>query len=147
MSFNQHIESRKEYSRLCDCGVDHDVKLIQGLFHYVESSHVAFCVALIEHQNEKHIWVALITGEWPNTGQQDCYVCAHIWSDVNKNRIMRIEDATDSPFDAKDIFDCYAVTRDQVLAVQGGKEWVIDTYLNLFKLDNEIGAYIDQDDA
>ena len=46
------------------------------------------------------------------------------------------------PFISEDIFDCYKVTREQVLAVEGAKEWFIETYLELFKTDDEIGNYL-----
>ena len=142
MQFTPYIKSRKEYLRNCACGVDHQIKIIRGMFHYSDSSHTAFCVALIENQNERHIWVSFITGEWPGTNKPDCFVTSHIWSDT-ENRVMKIENSAISPFTAEDTFDSYPVTRDQVLAQEGAKEWFIKTYLELFEIDTEIGGYIE----
>ncbi|MCP4628953.1 MAG: hypothetical protein GY850_36415 [bacterium] len=142
MEFEPYIENRSELFRKCNCGEDHDIKIIQGLFYYSEQDYVAFSVALIEHSNEKHIWVSFITGEWPDTNEPDCYVTAHIWSD-KENRIMQITDSVKSPFGVKEIFECYPVTREQVIAVDGAKDWFINTYLQLFQVDHEIGNFIE----
>ena len=113
------------------------------MFHYSEENKVGATVALIEHQNERHVWISFITGEWPKTGHEDCYVTSHIWSN-EEGRIMRIEDSSSSPFTSDEIYDCYPVTRDQVLAQEGAKDWFIRTYLALFECDNEIQSYIEQ---
>ncbi|MBI3777285.1 MAG: hypothetical protein HY273_17390 [Gammaproteobacteria bacterium] len=141
MEFQPYIDSRKSNHRRCNCGRDHTIKIIHGMFYYAESNHVAFCVALVEHSDEKHIWVAFITGEWPGTNAADCFVTSHIWSNT-EDRIMKVEDGTTSPFEKDEIFDCYPVTREQVLAVDGAKDWFINTYLKLFEIDNEIGNFI-----
>jgi len=141
MSFEPSIENRKESYRPCDCGRDHDMKIIRGIFNYAESSNVIFCVGLIEHQDDRHVWVSFITGEWPGTGQQDCFVTSHIWL-TPENRIMKIKDSSSSPFNNDETFDCYPVTREQVFAQDGAKDWFIATYLSLFEHDNEIGEYL-----
>ena len=143
MSFHPYIENRSESFRKCDCGKDHDIKIINGMFYYIESNYVAFCVALIEHSKERHVWVSFITGEWPETNHEDCYVTSHIWSNP-EGRIMLIEDSSSSPFSEKDICESYPVTREQVLAQEGAKEWFIETYLSLFEVDEEIGEYIEE---
>ncbi len=142
MKFKQYIKNRKESFRQCNCGEDHLIRIIQGMFHYAEDNNVAFCVALIDHQNEKHVWVSFITGEWPNTNHKDCYVSSHIWSN-EEDRIMKIKDSSSSPFKSEDVFDCFPVSREQVLAVDGAKEWFITTYLDLFAIDKEIGGFIE----
>ncbi len=141
MCFVPYIESRKERFRACNCGEDHDIRIIRGIYHYAEDKHTIFCVGLLEHKGERHIWVSFITGEWPDTNEQDCYITSHIWS-TSEGRIMKIENSESSPFESSDVFDCYPVTRDQILAVDGAKGWFIDTYLSLFKCDDEIGGYI-----
>jgi hypothetical protein len=117
------------------------MKIIRGMYHYSEQSYTGFCVGLIEHHQEKHVWVSFITGEWPGTEQEDCYVTAHVWL-TPENRIMRIEDSSSSPFEAEEVFECYPVTRDQVMAVEGAKDWFLNTYLKLFESDKEIGGYL-----
>jgi hypothetical protein len=146
MSFVPYIEKRKELFRPCNCGRDHDLKIIRGVFHYSDTNHTVFCVGLIEHHRDQHVWVSFITGEWPNTQEADCYVTSHIWSSA-EGRIMKIEDSSSSPFEAEDVFECYPVTREQVLAVAGAKEWFIKTYLALFECDSEIGKYISNENA
>jgi len=143
MEFRPYIENRNETLRKCNCGEDHQIKIISGMFHYSEENHVGAKIALIEHNNEKHIWISFITGEWPNTGHEDCYVTSHIWSD-DEGRIMRIEDSSSSPFTNNEIYDCYPVTREQVLAQEGAKDWFIKTYLALFEGDEEVQRYIEQ---
>jgi hypothetical protein len=140
------IENRKEYYRKCKCGRDHENKFIRGMFKYSDEDETAFCLAMLEHQNERHIWLSFITGEWPNTNQEDCAVTCHIYTN-EKGRVFTIQNGEDSPFSNDDIFDCYQVTREQVLAVNGAKEWFIDTYLSLFKTDEEIGNYLVAENA
>ena len=135
------IERRKEYYRLCKCGRDHENKFIRGVFKYAEDSETIFCAALLEHHNERHVWLSFITGEWPNTEEEDCAVTCHIYTN-DKGQVFLVQNGEDSPFLSTDVLDCYQVTRDQVLAVDGAKEWFIDTYLSLFKTDTEIGNYL-----
>ena len=141
MSFEPNIENRKEYFRNCKCGREHENKFIRGMFNYSEEGQTIFCAALFEHSSEKHIWLTFLTGEWPDTGQEDCAVTCHIYLS-EKGRHFSIVSGEDSPFEADDIFECYQVTRDQVLAVEGAKDWFIETYLSLFKYENEIGTYL-----
>jgi hypothetical protein len=141
MAFEPYIEDRSEHYRQCNCGIDHQIKIIQGMFYYSEKNHVGFCVALINHSEEKHVWISFITGEWPGTKEEDCFVTSHIWSN-SEGRTMKIADGTSSPFDSDEVFDCYPVTRDQVMAVEGAKNWLINTYLTLFEVDQEIGNFL-----
>lgn len=142
MTFKPNIEKRKEHSSPCSCGRDHDMKIIRGIFNYAEGSNTVFCAALIEHHRERHVWISFITGEWPGTNQEACYVTSHVWQTPD-DQIMRIEDSSNSPFDAEDVFDCYPVSRDQVMVQSGAKEWFINTYLALFECDPEVGNYLD----
>tara|TARA_Y100000034_G_scaffold130534_1_gene189227 strand:+ start:26 stop:457 length:432 start_codon:yes stop_codon:yes gene_type:complete len=141
MSFEPNIESRKEYFRDCKCGREHENKFIRGMFNYSEEGQTIFCAALLEHSDEKHIWLSFLTGEWPNTGQEDCAVTCHIFLS-EKGRHFSIANGEDSPFEADDVFECYQVTREQVLAVDGAKDWFIETYLALFEHESEIGNYL-----
>ena len=143
MVFQSFIENRSETSRKCNCSEDHEIKIINGIFHYSGENHVCAAIALIEHFGQKHIWVSPITGEWPGTGHEDCYVTSHIWTS-DSEKMMHIEDSLASPFTSSEIFDFYPVTREQVLAQEGAKEWFIDTYLALFESDKEIGGFLDQ---
>lgn len=146
MSISPYIEKRKAYSRNCNCGRDHENKFIRGMFHYSETGETIFCVALLEHQNEKHIWLSFITGEWPGTGRDDCAVTARIYINDGQ-QIFAIANGDSSPFDSDDVFGCYQVTREQVLAVDGAKDWFINTYLQLFEVDSEIGSYLERTNA
>jgi len=141
MEFTPYLENRRESSRLCQCGCQHALKLIQGVFHYAEGAHSVFSVALIEHHGQRHLWVSLITGEWPGTGAENCYVSAHVWLD-GENRHMRIEDSSDAPFMASEVFEAYPATRDQVMAVEGAKDWFVYTYQALLSADPEMGGYV-----
>ena len=146
MNFEPYIENRKEYFRKCKCGRDHENKFIRGMFHYAKDSYTGFCAALLEHQEEKHIWLSFITGEWPNANEEDCVVTCHI-SLSEKGWHFSIADGESSPFETVDIFECYQVSRNQVLAVNGAKEWFINTYLSLFEADPEIGNYLKVENA
>jgi len=139
--FKPKIESVSSYSRQCHCGKDHEVEIIRGTLHYDVANETIFCAGLLEHKNEKHIWLSFITGEWPNTYQPDCCVTAPIWLS-NGEQLMKIESGSSSPFNSEDIFECFPVTRDQVLAVNGAKDWIVKVYLLLFELENRIGAYL-----
>ena len=143
MEFQPYIENKKESFRKCNCGKDHDIKIIHGRFHYSEENHVGIVVALIEHEEDRHVWVSFITGEWPRTNHDDCYVTAHIWANP-EGRVMEIKDSSSSPFFENEVYECYPVTREQVLAQEGAKEWFINTYLLLFEIDEEIGGYIEK---
>lgn len=141
MSFVPYIENRKEWFRPCNCGRDHQIKIVQGLFHYGETHEAIFCAGLVNHQENRHVWISFVVGDWPNTGETDCYVTADVWLN-REGQTMRIEDSNASPFDATDVAQAYPVTRDQVLAVDGAKEWIIDTYLSLFEQDEEINSFL-----
>ena len=41
MSFIPYVENRKELFRACNCGEQHDIKIIRGMFHYAEDNHTA----------------------------------------------------------------------------------------------------------
>jgi hypothetical protein len=140
MSFTPYIQKRKEFYRMCKCGRKHENKYIYGVLNYAEDSETIFCVALLEHKNDRHIWLTFITGEWPETNHEDCAVTAHIHAN-DEGKVFTIKDGQDSPFLSKDIFECYQVTREQVISVSGAKEWFIGTYLSLFKTDNEINDF------
>jgi hypothetical protein len=142
MKIVPRIEKRNEFSRPCNCGRDHKITIIRGMFYYAEDHHVAFCAGLLEHSGDKHVWLSFITGEWPETYHPDCYVTSDIWA-TDGGRIMRIEDSTSSPFESSEVFDCYPVTREQVLEVEGAKEWFINTYLKLFDTDDAIGVFLE----
>jgi hypothetical protein len=142
MTVVPRIESRSERSRPCNCGRDHPVTIIRGMFHYAGDHHAGFCAGLLEHRGSRHVWLSFITGEWPGTDHPDCYVTCDIWAN-EEGRIMRIEDGTASPFEPGEVFDAYPVTREQVLAVEGAPEWFIDTYLKLFDADSAIGGFLD----
>jgi hypothetical protein len=144
--FRPKIESVSSYLRQCNCGRNHEIEIIRGTLHYAKANETIFCAGLLEHQNEKHIWLSFITGEWPNTNQPDCCVTIHVWVS-NGEQIMRIESGSSSPFNAEDIFECYPVTREQVLAVNGAKEWAVKVYLLLFELENKIGTYLQEENA
>lgn len=109
MSFEPYIESRKESYRPCSCGRGHEMKIIHGAFHYTEGLNTVFCVGLIEHQDDRHIWLSFITGEWPGTYEADCFVTSHVWRTPDK-QIMKIKDSSLSPFKNSETFDCYQVT-------------------------------------
>ena len=125
---------------MCKCGRNHENKFIRGYLNYSEGREVVFCCTLLEHQNNRHIWLSLITGEWPGTGKEDCAVTAHIFM-RDEERHFLISDGEAGPFEPDDIFDAYQVKREEVLAVNGAKEWFIETYLKLFSLEKEMDGY------
>ena len=139
--FKPVIEKRKHYFRDCKCGRSHTNKFIRGSFKYSEKGEAIFCAALLEHSDERHVWVSFITGKWPETNHNDCAVTCQVFA-KDGERVFRIEDGQDSPFELSDIFDCYQVSREQVIAVDGAKDWFISTYLSLFETDEEIGLYL-----
>jgi len=141
MEFQPYIENRNVTNRICNCGDDHEIKIIRGMLHYSEDGFAGFCAGLLEDKDSKHVWLSLITGEWPGTGQSDCYITADIWTN-SEGRTMKIEDSRNSPFEPSEVFDSFPVSREQVIAVEGAKEWFIDTYLKLFEVDKEIGGYL-----
>tara|TARA_B100000700_G_scaffold168934_1_gene186570 strand:- start:2150 stop:2584 length:435 start_codon:yes stop_codon:yes gene_type:complete len=141
------IEKRSEYREISDKTQGLHNKFIRGMFNYGDGYQVAYCACLHDHNNLKTVWISFITGEWPHTGQTDCAVTCAVYRTEDNDQAFIIKDGEESPFTNDDIFGAYRVTREQVLAVDGAKQWFIDTYLALFETDKMIGSYLESEVA
>ena len=140
------IESRSTKTRKCKCGLGHNTEIIYGIFHYAEENYVGYTASLTEHDGEKHLWVGFITGAWEGVENPSCCILIHLYI-VEDNLQMDIGHGDYMPFTNEEIFDSEVITRDQVLAQPGAKEWLIETYQSLLSADIKLWEYLTNENA
>ncbi len=136
-----YIEDRDVFYRDCDCGENHEVKFITGVLCKENGGETDFSVALINHQDSKHIWLSFILQSCKGICESLCSFTSHIYI-AEDGVAYSIQNASKSPFQPEDIFEAYDVSRDEVLKEDGLKESLIDEYQLLFKTDKEIGLFL-----
>jgi len=113
-------------TKVCPCGCDQEVLLYKGELRYGTDSFVNFAVSHMEHcSSGPHVWLVLGTGSWFANDDRNCWVTLHLHSD-GKDIATRISDPEDSPFWRWRTDDDRYLTRQEVLAQDGGKEWAIN---------------------
>lgn len=136
------IEKIDYETKVCPCGCEQKVPVFVGELRYLGENFVNFAVTHMEHcSSGPHVWLALGTGPWFADDERNCWVTLHLYTD-DENVVTRISDPEDSPFwrwrrDA----DRY-LTRDEVLAQAGGKEWAIDRRLDFEEHHRATGDFL-----
>jgi hypothetical protein len=76
-----------------------------------------------ETKGDPHLWLLLGTGSWIDGEAMGSWITVHSW--IGDGQIIaRVEDPEGSPFKDADAFDERFLTRSEVFAQPGGKEWV-----------------------
>ena len=142
----QKIESRSTKTRKCNCGLGHTTEIITGIYHYTDKNYVGYIASLTEHDGEMHLWLGFIIGEWEGVKNPSCCILIHLYI-VEDNLHMDIGKGDYSPFSNDEMFDSQVITRDQVLAQPGAKEWLIETYKSLLGADIKLWEYLTNENA
>lgn len=124
------IEPIELEMRVCPCGCEQPVPVYIGTLHYGEENFVNFTVTHMEQcSSGPHVWLMLGSGSWFADDDRNCWVTLHLYSD-KENIITRVSDPKDSPFWRWKVDDDRYLSRDEVLAQDGGKEWAIERRLD-----------------
>ncbi len=146
MTFTQRIESRKVYTRPCNCGRDHDAEIINGIFHYDENHHVIYIACLLEHNGERFLWIGFVTGAWPGIDSENCIFVIQLYVKEEKLH-MNISPDDKMPLTGKELLDAYVLTREEILSQPGAKDWIIEQYQELLAADPYLWEYVSGNQA
>lgn len=108
----------------CPCGCERSFPRHTGMLHYSESGEAVYRAHLLEEaKGEPHLWLLLGTGSWLEDEPLGSWIAVHSW--IGNGQITaRVEDPEKSPFTSGDVFEERLLTRDEVFAQPGGREWV-----------------------
>lgn len=106
------IQEREEFFVKCDCSEDHENKFVEGVFENEDKDQVEFSVALINHDEDRHIWLAIFLGGCKEITNSHCYLTAHIYI-KDSNVCFSIQDADRSPFKLAYENDIYIVSAEK----------------------------------
>lgn len=124
------IETIDLETRICPCGCNQEVPVYVGKLRYGSDNFTEFAVTHMEHcSSGPHVWLVLGTGPWFADDDRNCWLTLHLHSD-GENIATRISDPEDSPFWRWNTDDDRYLTRNEVFAQNGGKEWAIDRRLD-----------------
>lgn len=135
------VIEREEFFEKCDCGEDHENKFIEGLLLVDDNNKFEFTAALLNHDEDKHVWMCIFLNGCKEITDSACYVTAHIF--MNDSGVcFSIQDGDRSPFSKLYEDDIYRVSREEAISVDGLKDAFVFWYQSLFKADTEIGSYL-----
>lgn len=135
------ITEREEFWFPCDCGEEHSNKFIEGLFETENDNSREFTVALLNHNEEKHIWLAVFMNGCQGITESPCFLSAHIY--LNEGTLcFSIQDAEKSPFTNVYEDNLYRISREEILAAEGLKDAIATFYQDISKVDMEIGLFL-----
>ena len=110
----------------CPCGCGNGIDILEGRYEYQTGSNAIFRSALFPcKRGEPHVWTQLGTGPWIEGDARDCWITLHTWAD-SENLSTNIAEHSESPF--KVLFETKerTLTREEVFAQPGGKEWAFE---------------------
>ena len=125
------IERLIEIPRLCPCGCGNTFPVYSGRLKYGDENSVSFSVALMLHCPEgATAWMHLCSGSWFADDDRDCWITMQLCADSNEV-VTTIKDPQSSPlWPTRDSSERY-LTRAEVLAQCGGKDWAINRRLDI----------------
>ena len=130
----RHFEGIREVRSktwLCPCGTGHEFQVFWGSLRYSPDYEVKFVAAHLEHSDSgPHVWFLLGSGPWVQGDDRNCWVTMHLYLDDQENVITRIEDPEESPLWSSRNLEYRYLTREEVLAQNGAKEWAIGRRLD-----------------
>jgi hypothetical protein len=142
MDTTSPIEYRGTESRICACGCDQPYTVSQGTLRYGEEREVLFKLALVQHaENDRHVWVALISGPWTDDDAGDCWVFIHGWPKED-GVTARVEDMAESPWSAEDLDGARPIPREEVMSNAPAKSWVFECFNDLIQHHNDVAPFI-----
>ncbi len=126
----------------CPCGCERSFPRHSGMLHYSASGQAVYRAHLLEETiGEPHLWLLLGTGSWLEDEPLGSWITVHSWTG-NGQATARIEDPEKSPFTCEDSFEERLLTREEVLAQPGGKEWVFRCYDLIVENHPEVSRFL-----
>jgi len=135
------IQEREEFFVKCDCSEEHENKFVEGVFINEDKVQVEFSVALINHDEDRDIWLAIFLDGCKEVTNSHCMLTAHIYI-KDSNVCFSIQDAERSPFKLAYENDLYCISREEALSVDGLKDALFYWYKSIFKTDKGIGLFL-----
>jgi hypothetical protein len=131
------VEARKEVS--CPCGCERKVPLITGVIE-TEGACPFFRAYLMNDGSGANMWLMLHTGPWEGF-QKDCAVIIHsVVEDEGITSNLKSQSA--SPWKEVSIEELHFLSRKEVLAQDGAKDWVFETYEYFSKGVEEVDSFL-----
>ncbi len=93
------------------------------------------------HDEDRHIWLAIFLDGCKDVTNSHCYLTAHIYI-KDSNVCFSIQDAERSPFKLAYENEIYCISREEALSVDGLKDALFYWYKSIFKMDKEIGLFL-----
>jgi hypothetical protein len=116
----------KSTEHACPCGCGSNIDIVEGRYEYQESCNVVFRSALFPCKSgEQHVWTQLGSGPWNEGDSRDCWITLHTWAD-SENLSTNLAEHSDSPFIVLFETKERTLTREEVFAQPGGKEWAFE---------------------
>ncbi len=141
------IEYLETQTRICSCGCNRPYAVSSGILHYGEEREVRFELALVRHaDNDRHVWVALISGPWTDEDEGDCWVFVHGMPQPD-GVAARVEDIAASPWSGADLAGGRAIPRDEVMSNPPAKDWVFERFNDLMQYHQDVAPFIYAEDA
>lgn len=147
MESTSPIEYNETATRICTCGCNRPYTVSTGILHYGEQRDVRFELALVQHaDNDRHAWVALISGPWTDEDAGDCWVFIHGLPQPD-GVAARVEDMAASPWSADDLAGARAIRRDEVMSNAPAKDWVFERFNDLMQYHGDVAPFIYAEDT
>ena len=118
-------------TRQCLCGCGQVFPVFWGNLRYNTDYEVKFVAAHLVHRDSgPHVWFLLGSGPWFQGDDRNCWVTMHLYVDDDGNVVTRIEDPEESPLWPSRNQAYRYLSREEVLAQDGAKEWAIGRRLD-----------------
>lgn len=139
----QYLETT---GRFCDCGCGRPYSISKGVLQYGEGREVDFELALVSHaDNDRHVWVALISGPWTDADTGNCWVVVHGFPQDDRLN-ARVEELSASPWANANLDGGRAVTRAEVMSNEPAKIWVFECFNDVVQYHKDVGPFLHGDD-
>jgi hypothetical protein len=86
-------------------------------------------------------WLLLGTGSWLENEPRGSWIIVHSWVE-NRQIIARIKGPERSPFTSDDAFEERLLSREEVFAQPGGKEWVFRCHDLIVENHPEVSGFL-----
>jgi len=133
------IQTETQKSVDCPCGCERKVSKLSGQIK-MDNSVPYYSAFLMNDGNGPNLWVMLHTGSWEPYKED----CAIIIQSIKEKEGLRsyLSDQNESPWKNQDIEGLHFLSRDEVLAQKGGKEWVFEIHDYFVENQNEVAKFV-----
>jgi hypothetical protein len=129
----------------CPCGCGQVFPVFFGSLRYNPDYELKFVAAHLVHcDSDPHVWFLLGSGPWFQGDDRNCWVTMHLYVDDDGNVVTRIEDPEESPLWPSRNQAYRYLSREEVLAQNGAKEWAIGRRLDFENHHSPTGQFLRQ---